>query len=52
MNILKNTQGIKHFAALGGFNFITGGAKSNSGTIFCQLQPWDERKEDSLQHKG
>ena len=52
MHILGHTEGIKHFAALGGFNFLTGGAKSNSGTVFCQLQPWDERKADSLQAQG
>ncbi len=48
MHILKQTKGIKHFAALGGYNGITGAAKSNSGTVFCQLQPWDQRKDDSL----
>ncbi|MDQ2753326.1 MAG: efflux RND transporter permease subunit, partial [Bacteroidota bacterium] len=52
MNILQNTKGILHFAALGGYNGITGAAKTNSGTIFCQLQPWDERKSDSLVATG
>lgn len=48
MATLKGTPGILHFAALGGYNAITGAAKSNSGTLFCQLKPWDERKDDSL----
>ncbi len=52
MNILKETKGIRHFAALGGYNGITGAAKTNSGTIFSQLQPWDERKSDSLVATG
>ncbi|MES2005748.1 MAG: multidrug efflux RND transporter permease subunit [Bacteroidota bacterium] len=49
MSIMKNTPGIAHYAALGGFNIITGATKSNSGTVFTQLKPWDERKEKSLQ---
>ena len=52
MNILKGTKGILHFAALGGYNGITGAAKTNSGTIFCQLQPWNDRKGDSLVASG
>ncbi len=52
MNILTNTKGIMHFAALGGFNGITGASKTNSGTIFCLLKPWGERKSDSLVATG
>ncbi|HVZ26455.1 MAG TPA: multidrug efflux RND transporter permease subunit [Sediminibacterium sp.] len=49
MSILKNQPGIAHFAALGSFNIITYATKSNSGTVFTQLKPWDERKDKSLQ---
>ena len=49
MDILKQTPGIGHFAALGGLNVVTFATKSNSGTIFVQLKPWDERTEKSLQ---
>ena len=49
MGILQETPGIAHFAALGGLNVVTFATKSNSGTIFVQLKPWDERKERSLQ---
>ena len=49
MNILRDTQGIGHFAALGGLNVVTFATKSNSGTIFVQLKHWDDRKEQSLQ---
>ncbi len=46
---MAKTPGIAHYAALGGFNIITGATKSNSGTVFTQLKPWDERKDKSLQ---
>ena len=49
METLKDTPGIGHFAALGGLNVVTFATKSNSGTIFCQLKPWDERTDKSLQ---
>jgi HAE1 family hydrophobic/amphiphilic exporter-1 len=49
MAILKDTPGIGHFAALGGLNVVTFATKSNSGTIFVQLKPWDDRKEKELQ---
>ncbi len=49
MRILKQTPGIAHYAALGGLNVVTFASKSNSGTIFSQLKPWDERKDKSLQ---
>jgi len=52
MKIAMNVPGVAHISALGGLNFITGGSKSNSGTIFMQLKPWDERKEKSLQMMG
>ncbi|HTJ12913.1 MAG TPA: efflux RND transporter permease subunit [Dinghuibacter sp.] len=47
--LAADSNAIAHYAALGGFNVLTGAAKSNSGTIFCQLQPWDKRKAASLQ---
>jgi HAE1 family hydrophobic/amphiphilic exporter-1 len=49
MNILRTTPGIAHFAALGGLNVVTFATKSNSGTIFIMLNPWDERKDKKLQ---
>ncbi len=52
MSILKNTQGVAHYAALGGLNVVTFASKSNSGTVFTQLKPWDERKDKSLQLNG
>ena len=49
MDILKQTPGIGHYSALGGLNVVTFATKSNSGTIFVQLKPWDERNDKSLQ---
>lgn len=52
MNVLDSVPAIQHYAALGGLNVVTFSTKSNSGTIFCQLKPWDERKEKSQQITG
>ncbi|WP_118975626.1 efflux RND transporter permease subunit [Taibaiella koreensis] len=49
MNILKETKGVKHYAGLGGLNVITFSTKPNAGTVFAQLDPWDEREDKSLQ---
>ncbi len=52
MKIISETEGVKHYAALGGLNAITFATKANSGTIFTSLNPWDERKDKALQLKG
>ncbi len=52
MNILKEVPGVGHFAGIAGLNVITFSTKSNAGTIFCQLKPWDERKKKSEQLQG
>jgi HAE1 family hydrophobic/amphiphilic exporter-1 len=52
MKMSQSTPGVLHVAALGGYNALTGGSKSNSGTIFMQLKPWDEREADSLKLQG
>ncbi|MBS1600071.1 MAG: efflux RND transporter permease subunit [Bacteroidetes bacterium] len=52
MKIIGETPGIRHYAALGGLNAITFAVKANGGTIFTSLQPWDQRKDKSLQLKG
>lgn len=50
--IMMEVPGVDHFAALGGLNVLTFSTKSNSGTIFCQLKPWDERKDKAKQLYG
>jgi HAE1 family hydrophobic/amphiphilic exporter-1 len=52
MQVVDETPGVDHYAALGGLNVVTFSSKSNSGTIFCQLKPWDERKNVSEQVPG
>ncbi|PZX61877.1 efflux RND transporter permease subunit [Hydrotalea sandarakina] len=52
MGILKEVPGVGHFAALGGLNVVTFATKSNSGTIFCQLKPWDQRTDKAQQIKN
>ncbi len=49
MAILEKTPGIGHFAAISGLNVVNFSFKSNSGTIFTQLKPWDERTSKALQ---
>ena len=49
MDILRTTPGIYHYAALAGLNVVSFATKSNSGTIFILLKPWDERSDKSLQ---
>ncbi len=43
MKVVSETPGVAHYAALSGLNVITNATNSNSGTIYCQLKPWDER---------
>jgi HAE1 family hydrophobic/amphiphilic exporter-1 len=52
MKLTASTPGVLHTAALGGLNVLTGGSKSNSGSIFMQLKPWDERTADSEKFQG
>jgi len=52
MKTLDEVDGVGHYAALAGLNVITFSVKSNSGTIFCQLKPWDERTKKSEQLDG
>jgi len=49
MKVAKENPSVAHFAALGGLNAITFASKSNSGTVFCQLKPWAQRKDKSMQ---
>lgn len=52
MKAVGQTPGVDHLAALGGLNFVTFSTKPNSGTIFCQLKPWDDRKKPEEQVPG
>jgi len=52
MHLAQTVPGVLHVAALGGLNFLTGGIKSNSGSMFMQLKPWDQRTKESEQIDG
>ena len=52
MKVVAETPGVAHYAALSGLNVINNATNSNSGTIYVQLQPWDERKKSSEQVPG
>jgi hydrophobic/amphiphilic exporter-1 (mainly G- bacteria), HAE1 family len=43
MKVVGSTPGILHYTASSGFNILSGGASSNSGSMFIMLKPWDER---------
>src|SRR5664280_712905 len=49
MDVLGEIRGVDHYSAISGLNVVSGASKTNSGTIFCQLKPWDERKDKSEQ---
>ncbi len=44
--------GVKTVGGLAGLNIISFSNKSNAGTIFVLLQPWDDRKSKELQAKN
>jgi HAE1 family hydrophobic/amphiphilic exporter-1 len=52
MKVIASTPGVGHYAALGGLNVVNFSTKSNSGTIFVQLKPWDEREKAGEQVPG
>ena len=52
MKLAQGIPGVLHVAALGGLNFLTGGIKSNSGSMFMQLKPWDQRTKESEKIDG
>jgi HAE1 family hydrophobic/amphiphilic exporter-1 len=49
MDVLSEIKGVDHYSAISGLNVVSGATKTNSGTLFCQLKPWDERKSKSEQ---
>jgi HAE1 family hydrophobic/amphiphilic exporter-1 len=52
MKVVTQTPGVAHYAALSGLNVVNNATNSNAGTIYVQLKPWDERKEDGQQVPG
>ncbi|MEO6849450.1 MAG: efflux RND transporter permease subunit [Mucilaginibacter sp.] len=52
MKIVGSTPGIRHYVAVSGFNILNGGANSNTGSMFCMLQPWDDRTTPDTKVQG
>src|SRR6201996_2481435 len=52
MDVVINTPGVAHYAALSGLNVVNNATNSNAGTIYIQLKPWDERNKESEQVPG
>ncbi|HSJ68821.1 MAG TPA: efflux RND transporter permease subunit [Anditalea sp.] len=46
MAILEEQEEVGHFSAVTGLNAVNFATKSNSGTVFTQLKPWDDRSGD------
>ncbi len=49
MDRVKHIPGVATVGGLAGLNIITFANKSNAGTMFVQLAPWDQRKSKELQ---
>ncbi len=52
MQVVTHTPGVAHYAALSGLNVVNNATNSNSGTIYVQLKPWDERSVSDQQVPG
>ncbi|MGX7836052.1 hypothetical protein ACWKSR_12950, partial [Campylobacter fetus subsp. venerealis] len=44
--------GIHYVTGIGGLNVINFSFKPNAATFFVSMDPWDERKDPSLQLEG
>lgn len=55
LNILNRVQaipGVKTVGGLAGLNIVSFSFKSNAGTLFVNLKPWEDRKSKELQLQG
>ncbi len=49
MKRVRNIPGVKTVGGLAGFNIVTFANKSNAGTMFVLLEPWDKREDKERQ---
>ena len=49
---LREIPAVGVVGGLAGFNVVSFSNKSNVGTIFVSLKPWDDRKEKEAQLRG
>ena len=52
VELIRSTEGINNVTGIGGLNAINFSFKPNSATFFVQMNPWDQRKDPSLQLFG
>ncbi|AWW29009.1 hydrophobe/amphiphile efflux-1 family RND transporter [Echinicola strongylocentroti] len=52
VEMITSTDGIRNVTGIGGLNAINFSFKSNSGTFFIQMDPWEERQDVSKQLYG
>ena len=52
MERVRKIPGVRTVGGLAGLNIISFSNKSNAGTLFVLLQPWDDRKSKELQVKN
>ncbi|RNI21902.1 efflux RND transporter permease subunit [Rufibacter latericius] len=50
--ILRDVPAIKNSTSISGLNAINFSFKSNSGTFFIQMHPWDQRQDESMRLQG
>ena len=50
--ILGQTEGIAGYTVVAGFSILTQTIASNTGLLFINLKPWDERKSKALSVEG
>ncbi|MBA9076292.1 efflux RND transporter permease subunit [Rufibacter quisquiliarum] len=50
--IIGEVKAIKNATSISGLNAINFSFKSNSGTFFIQMHPWDQRQEESMRLQG
>jgi hydrophobic/amphiphilic exporter-1 (mainly G- bacteria), HAE1 family len=52
MKVVSSTPGVAHYAALSGLNVVNNASNSNAGTIYVQLNPWEDRSDVNQQVPG
>ena len=45
---IREVAGIKNVMKIAGYDMLSSSVKSNAGTFFIKMTPWDERKTDEL----
>jgi multidrug efflux pump len=48
-HMMDGNKAVENFFSVNGFDFIGGGSKANSATMFLPMVPWDKRQQTSEQ---